>query len=40
MICPKCNTTLKKVNVEKTDNENYRCSCCGTKWLIVDCGVI
>lgn len=39
MICPKCKSKLRKVDIEISDNENYKCINCKNKWLIVNCGV-
>ena len=38
MKCPYCGKIIKRVDVEKTDNENYICKSCKSKWLIVFCG--
>lgn len=40
MICPKCMLRLREVDSDLTDNENYQCIGCGTKWLIVNCGKV
>jgi len=29
---------MKRVDIEKTDNENYICNNCKTTWLVVYCG--
>ena len=41
MICPACmNQKLLVKDAAKTDNENYWCKKCNSKWLIVYCGKI
>jgi len=38
VFCPECKNRMKRVDIEKTDNENYICKNCKTTWLIVYCG--
>lgn len=35
MFCPHCKKRIKHVDVEKTENENYICNNCKSKWLII-----